>query len=102
MYVPQRRPGRAQTLWSRAVVRCCDGLAMRRCPAASRPAGTRSPPAASLTLSPDYHHHSAQQTHITQYTGFPLSSLTLKARGCNFVKKRPTITFQVSKFPQNV
>ena len=35
-------------------------------------------------------------------TGFPLLSVTLKARGCNFVRKRPTTTFQVSKFPQNV
>ena len=35
-------------------------------------------------------------------TGYPPPSVTLKARGCNFVRKRPTITFEVSEIPQNV
>jgi len=35
-------------------------------------------------------------------TGYPLSSVTLKAGGGNFVRKRPTVTFVVFKFPRNV
>ena len=33
-------------------------------------------------------------------TGYPLPGVTLKASGRNFVRKRPTITFEVSKFSQ--